>query len=132
MPLALTACTTAGTCTSAGCISGLQVTVRGFTLTPGVPAQLHVCLENVCRDTLAGQDPAVIQVDLPGRQQTPDAGADRELNATVRVTTAGRTLLDARRKVTLAKVTPNGERCGPVCYYVALTASPTGLAVDRG
>ncbi|HET9076587.1 MAG TPA: hypothetical protein VFN68_06625 [Acidimicrobiales bacterium] len=39
---------------------------------------------------------------------------------------SGADLLSASGGIALAKITPNGPKCGPVCYFRAVTVSPGG------
>lgn len=122
LPLALGACASQPVmCTEIGCTSGVSVTVEGFRARTGDGVDVHACLGTVCRDRAVSDEPAVVFIDADRSAQVST------VVVSVQVSRVGTTVVDVRREVTLHKIAPNGDRCGPVCYVAFVAVSPDGL-----
>jgi hypothetical protein len=120
--LVLVACASQSVvCTEIGCDSGVSVTVEGFRAGPADTIKVHACLGSVCRDRTVAEEPSVVFIDAP------ESGTVSTVVVSVEVKQGSDVLVRGRRELTLHKIAPNGERCGPVCYVGFLAISPAGL-----
>ncbi|MFD3659261.1 hypothetical protein ACFWVF_01455 [Streptomyces sp. NPDC058659] len=113
-------------CTLIGAES--QVHVVWDTAHFPVEAGYRLCADQVCRNGQARQDGPLGTFRLP----LPEATGEQRVAVRFRVTDPadGRDLYDRTAEVTLRKVTPNGERCGPVVWQAGVRADPERGLVD--
>jgi hypothetical protein len=106
-------------CTEIGCISGVWFDLSQLAAASAGPMDVHACVDATCVDVSAmAPDPVLVQ--------TTEAGP-RTAVLTITVRDGGRLLSKGRATVELRKASPNGERCGPVCYSAQVSATPRGL-----
>jgi hypothetical protein len=108
-------------CTEIGCTSGVSVTVEGFQLTAEDGVDVRACLDSVCRSRTVTEEPAVVPLEVDR------SASETTVMVTVQVSRDGNILMDARKKVTLHKISPNGDQCGPICYVSFVVVNPSGL-----
>ncbi|MDV5148300.1 hypothetical protein R1T08_30065 [Streptomyces sp. SBC-4] len=113
-------------CTLKGAES--QVHVVWDTAHFPLDATYRLCADEVCRDGQARQGGPLGTFDLP----LPEATGELRVAVRFRVTDPadGRHLYDRTTQVTLRKVMPNGEHCGPVVWQAGLRADPERGLVD--
>jgi hypothetical protein len=134
--LVLTGCAQQVACTTIGCASQVVVDVTSLTSVLGSkPFQATLCVDGTCQmqaGTLTGNAPMITVVTQLAVNGGPSFSADKPVPVTLTIVTRdGATVTDARGDITLHKVTPNGESCGPVCYQAALALSGTHLVETR-
>jgi hypothetical protein len=134
--LVLTGCAQQVACTDIGCASQVVVDVTSLSSTLGSkPFQATLCVDGTCQmqaGTLSGNAPMITVVTQLGVNGGPTFAVDSAVPVTLTVVTRdGKTVTDAQGTITLHKVTPNGESCGPVCYQAALALSGTHLVETR-
>ena len=123
-------------CTTIGCASQVVVDVTSLTgILASKPFQATLCVDGTCQmqaGTLTGSAPMITVVTQLAVNGGPTFAPDAPVPVTLTVVTRdGKTVTDAQGTVTLRKVTPNGESCGPVCYQSTLTLSGTHLVETR-
>lgn len=138
MRWAVAAATSAAVVTAAGCgqerpvctLIGAesQVHVVWDTAHFPVDARYRLCADEVCRDGQGQQGGPLGTFNL----LLPEATGEQRVAVRFRATDPadGRRLYDRTAQVTLRKVTPNGERCGPVVWQAGLRADPERGLVD--
>lgn len=91
-------------------------------------ARYRLCADQVCRD---GQERQVGPLGT-FRLALPEATGEQRVAVRFRVTDPadGRHVYDRTARVTLRKVTPNGEHCRPVAWQAGLRADPERGLVD--
>jgi hypothetical protein len=114
-------------CTMVGCGSEVVVDIDALTAAyRGDPLQSTLCLDDVCRT--AAIDPRSVNLFAT----VPD---DHEEGQSIRVhlsvTSGSRTLVDSTIEVVPAKVAPNGEKCGPICWQAGLSVEDGRLVESR-
>ena len=134
--LVLTGCAQQIACTTVGCASQVVVDVTSLTSVLGSkPFQATLCVDGTCQmqaGTLTGSAPMITVVAQLGVNGGPSFSAGDSVPVTLTIVTRdGASVTDAKGDITLHKVTPNGESCGPVCYQAALALSGTHLVETR-
>ncbi|MFN8168805.1 MAG: hypothetical protein U0S36_08480 [Candidatus Nanopelagicales bacterium] len=114
-------------CTMVGCGSEVVVDIDALTAAyRGDPLQSTLCLDDVCRT--AAIDPRSVNLFAT----VPD---DHEEGQPIRVrlsiTSGSRTLVDSSLDVVPAKIAPNGEKCGPICWQSGLSVEDGRLVESR-
>lgn len=132
------ACGSDMACTAVGCASVAAVRVHDLSPALHYPVSAHACFDQRCADvTIALQPPVGSSTGVPcsggGRVECVDArdsqgyvdiGFD-EPSAGSRVHTAsvevrdadGAVVLRSSQPLRLRKTAPNGEQCGPICWF---------------
>lgn len=111
-------------CTEIGCASGLYMDLR--PLDRGLPAaeRVRICVGDQCRAIgVGGADIADMRV----------AGLKERGSVRVRMTVLGRGGRVLRRSAVTAPVRrskPNGPRCPPTCFQVAVRIDPGTLRLE--
>ena len=130
--ITVTGCAQQVACTTVGCSS--QVVVDVHTLSGRIgekPFQATLCVADDCQmqaGQLSGSDAMITVVKQLGVNGGPSFDPSKPVDVTLRVLTRdGATVADAKGTVKLHAVTPNGEKCGPVCYQVSMALSGTSL-----
>ncbi|MEU3606775.1 hypothetical protein AB0E83_15205 [Streptomyces sp. NPDC035033] len=115
-------------CTLIGAESGVTVLWRPADFPAG--ARHRLCADGECRERGAppAADPRAF-LDVP----LPEESGPREVGVRFTVTdpaAGGRVVHDRSARVTLRKVTPNGEACGPTAWQAAVRADPRAGLVE--
>jgi hypothetical protein len=108
-------------CTQIGCTSGVSVTVEGFGVTVDDGVAVRACLDSECRSRTITEEPAVIPLEVDR------TASESTVTLSVRVSRGDEVLVEADEEVTLHKISPNGDQCGPICYVSFVVLSPAGL-----
>ncbi|MGW6390725.1 hypothetical protein ACWFR1_09485 [Streptomyces sp. NPDC055103] len=113
-------------CTLIGAES--QVSVDWDTAHFPAGARYRLCADQVCRDGRTQPDDPLGTFRLP----MPDATGPQKVVLRFRVTDPvdDRPVYDRTARVTLRKVTPNGEGCGPTAWQAPVRADPERGLVD--
>jgi hypothetical protein len=116
--LLLAGCTSSLNCTLIGCDSGVSVDLRAMTFPPSTgPVTAILCVDGACQDvqiSAPGQALLRVSVDLPRPPAT--------VTVSMEMFGAGGAVLapTAPPGAPVRRLTPNGEKCGPVCNVVTL------------
>lgn len=122
IPVLLVSCGDEPTaCTQIGCTSGVSVTVEGFGATADNGVVVRACLDSECRSRTVTEEPAVVPLEINR------AASESVVTLSVRVSRGDTTLVEAQDEVTLHKISPNGDKCGPICYVSFVVVDPSGL-----
>lgn len=122
--LALAGCAPSLSCTAMGCYSGVMVDLSraGTSLAPG-PATATLCVGGDCRTSdIRHGDPAYSdQVQNFATDNASASGPVTAVPVTLTIKQAGRPDVTASTTTDLTRTAPNGDQCGPVCWYAALS-----------
>jgi len=128
----VTGCAQQVACTTIGCSSQVVVDVHSLSGRIGdKPFQATLCVAGDCQmqaGQLSGSDAMITVVKQLGVNGGPSFDPAKPVSVSLRVLTRdGTTVADAKGSVTLRPVSPNGEKCGPVCYQASMALSGTSL-----
>jgi hypothetical protein len=80
-----------------------------------VPVDATLCVNGDCQTTKVvltnSQISRVVSHAMPS-----ESPAEPTVSVTVKLERDGKLLVESTADATLTKLTPNGERCGPICY----------------
>jgi hypothetical protein len=120
-------------CTSVGCVTAVEVDLGTASATFGPGAlRARLCVQDDCTtEDLQLGDPAV-RSTVEGAVPTSVGGAGPvPVTVSLRLTRGATVLADSSVDAVLTRTAPNGEDCGPVCWFSrlhlvdgALRASP--------
>lgn len=116
----LVACQQDEGCTAVGCSSGLAFELDSLLNGAAGEVSVHACLDDQCVDQA---EPGLSVVNI-----TAQESGVRQAKASIKVTIDGKVVTDASIPVTLREGAPNGEKCGPICYFAGVQVTPTGLS----
>ncbi len=108
-------------CTLIGADSGVSVSWDPAAYPEG--ALFRLCADDVCREHASLREVPFGSLQVP----LPEEDGPREVAVRLAVTDpaqGGRVVHDGGTRVTLRKVTPNGEGCGPTVWQAGVRADP--------
>lgn len=124
-----------GTCTSIGCVDGVEIMIDREFAVDLLPVEIRTCVDDVCRiekieamHAAPGRDTFGIGpgIQLDAREErTVDVSLD------IRSLATGEILVSARGKGHLRRAQPNGGGCPPICFGTVLRLDESaGVMVD--
>jgi hypothetical protein len=108
-------------CTQIGCTSGVSVTVEGFRATTDNGIVVRACLDSECRSRTVTEEPAVVPLEVD------TISSESTVTVSVRVSRGDAEIVESSNEITLHKISPNGDQCGPICYVSFVVVNPSGL-----
>lgn len=108
-----------GICTLVGCDSGISVSALDIAYARPDVARVRVCIDNRCQEI-----PRSIEDELHLRRRVPGM-RPVQVDAAL-LSASGATLARDRRSITRTGTTPNGQRCGPICWVGTVQIAPSG------